>query len=138
MSFKADTMVFHNPTEHTIKLDSIGLDPVAPGQDVEVPLYLAAPVRADNGQRGKSPLEQVAPQLHPKDPADKAAWLEVPPHATAQSKIVTIAARAPSESPGVKALREKAEAAAKAKVQNVAPNALGKPQTSATAPAGKA
>jgi len=111
--FQIPTMVFHNPTEFTIKLDALGLDPVGPGQDCEIPLYMAAASRMDNGGRGKSPVEQVAPQLHPKHAEDRKIWEEVPPPPIPQSKIVSVTARAAHESPGVKALREKKEATQK-------------------------
>lgn len=109
---KQETMIFTNPTDYTIKLEAIGHDPVAPGADVELPLELCAPTRKDNGERGKSPVEQVAPQLHPKHPADHEAWKQTPAPAKGESKIVTVAARAASESPGVKALRDAAAAQA--------------------------
>jgi hypothetical protein len=128
--FKIETMVFTNPTEHTVRLDALGFDSVGPGQDVELPLTLCAPYRTDNGQRGKSAVEGVAPQLRPKSEEDYKAWLDVPPPPVPVSKIVSVAARAPSEPPGVKALREKAEAL-KAK-------ASASPQAKVSASAGKA
>lgn len=115
--FKAEeTITFVNKSDHLIILDSVGLDPVPAGGTVEVPLHLAAPTRRDSGNRGKSPIEQVAPQLEPKDPEVKALWLQAPEPATPVSKIVSITPRAPSEAPGVKALREKREAQATAAV----------------------
>ena len=141
--FQIPTMIFHNPTEHTVKLDALGLDPVGPGQDCEIPLYLAAPTRTDNGNRGKSPVEQVAPQLHPKNEEDRKLWLEVPTPVAPQSKIVSVTARMPSESPGVKALREKKEAAEASKAKatqtpaNTTQKATASPQANVSAPAGK-
>lgn len=133
-------MIFVNPTDHVIKLDAIGLDPVAAKAEVEIPLSLCAPYRTDNGQRGKSPVEQVAPQLHPKNADERKAWEEIPAPPVPQSKIVANASRhlqPQPESPGVKALREKAEAAARAKAANSAPKATASPQTNANAPAAK-
>lgn len=130
-SFRIETMVFHNPTEHTIRLDAIGLDPVPPNGEVEIPISLAAPTRTDNNQRGKSPLEQVAPQLEPKDPADRADWLKIPPHASPQSRVVSVTARPASEAPGVKALRESREAKAASEAQKA--TASLKPNDSAKA-----
>lgn len=132
VSFKIETMVFTNPTEHTVKLAALGFDPVPPGKDVELPLEVCAPYRMDNGERGKSPVEQVAPQLRPKDPGEFEVWRKVPEPARAQSKIVTIAKRDPSEAPGVRALREQKAAA------NAAPKATVSPQPNANASAGKA
>lgn len=109
-TFKPEVMVFTNPTEHTVNLGSLGIDPVGPGKDVEIPLTLAAPYRMDNGSRGKSPVEQVAPQLRPKNNDDLAEWLKVPPSATPVSRIVSVSPRQPVEAPGVKALREAAAA----------------------------
>lgn len=129
--YKEPTMIFVNPTEHTIKLDALGFDPVSPKGEVELPLTVCAPTRTDNGQRGKSPVEQVAPQLHPKSEADRKAWLEIPAPPIPQSKIVANAARhlqPQPEAPGVKALREKAEAA---KAQK--PAASSQPNVSAQA-----
>lgn len=103
-------MLFTNTTNHTIVLDAVGLDPVPPNGDCLVPLTLAAPIRADNGQRGASPIEQVAPQLQPKDPAELKEWKKVPPMATPVSRVVTLSKRDPSEPPGVRALREAQEA----------------------------
>ena len=110
--FTIETMCFTNPTTHQIKLDAIGLDPVGPGEDCEIPLTLCAPTIRANGTRGKSPLEEVAPQLVPKDKIDHENWMKVPEPLPPQSKIVTIAGRMPSEAPGVKALRDAAAAKA--------------------------
>lgn len=116
-----EMMLFTNPTSHTINLDPLGLDQVAPGEDVAIPLHLAAPTRGDNGTRGKSAVESVAPQLHPKDPTDHEAWKKVPAPPTAESKIVSISSRPASEAPGVKALRDQREAElAKAKAKAIA------------------
>ncbi len=104
------TITFFNPTTHTITLDSIGLESVGPGESIDVPIELAAPTRKDNGTRGKSAIEQVAPQLHPKLQSDQDAWKITPPPATPVSKIVTTTQRAASEAPGVKALREARQA----------------------------
>lgn len=130
-------MIFVNPTEHTIVLDALGFDPVEPGGEVELPLGVCAPYRTDNGRRGKSPVEQVAPQLHPKNPEERKVWLEVPAPTVPVSKIVSNAPRhlqPQPEAPGVKALREKAEAAAKIK----ASKASALPVTNVSAPAPKA
>lgn len=113
------TIKFKNTTDRVIVLDSIGLPPVEPNGTVEVPEDLATPGRTDAGQRSKSAIECVAPQLEPADKAEKEAWLKVPPPPTPVSKIVSVAKQAPQEAPGVKALRElrakqQAEAAAKA------------------------
>jgi hypothetical protein len=131
-----ETMTFTNPTEHTLRLDAIGLDPVGPGKDVEIPLHLAAATRTDAGQRGKSPVEQVAPQLKPKREEDHKIWSQVPPVMPAQSKVVTVTARPASEAPGVKALRDAkaAQAAQAASAQKPVASA----QTSGTATAPKA
>lgn len=117
MSLKIETMTFHNPTEHTLRLESVGLEDVGPGEECEIPLALCAPTRTDNGNRGKSPIEQVAPQLQPKNPSDLKTWKQVPPPPIPTSKIVSVSPRQASESPGVKALREQREADAKAKAQ---------------------
>lgn len=122
--FKVETMIFVNPTEHTIKLDALGFDPVEPKGEVELPLSVCAPYRMDNGTRGKSPVEQVAPQLQPKDPEECKAWNDVPAPPTPVSKIVANFPRhlqPQPESPGVKALREKAEAS---KATQVTPKAV--------------
>jgi hypothetical protein len=135
-----ETMLFHNPTEHTINLDALGMDPVLPDGEVAIPLHMAAPLRTDNGNRGKSPVEQVAPQLRPKNPTDLKAWLAIPEPVKQESKIVTISARSPSEPAGVRALREKKEAEARklaASVQNKPQQATGSLQTSVSAPASK-
>ena len=110
-----DSIVFTNPTEHTLDLAAVGLGSVSPGQDVPVPLYLCAPRRTDNGGRGKSPIEQVAPQLKPKDKADAELLAITPPEPKPVSKIVSVTARAPGEAPGVAAIR--AAAAKKASAQ---------------------
>ena len=139
-----DTMKFVNPTDHTINLHAIGCGEVEPKGEVDIPLYLCAPSRTDAGNRGKSAVENVAPQLEPKDPADKKAWKAVPAPPTPISKTVTIAPRPVAEAPGVKALREAKEAQAKAQAMskpqaaaNSAQNATGAAQTSANAPATK-
>lgn len=111
---KSEVIRFKNPTKHTIKLESVGLDDVPPEGEIDVPLALAAPGRTDSGVRAKSPIECVAPQLIPADESDRKAWMDVPAPPTPVSKIVSIAARAPQEAPGVKALREKREALVKA------------------------
>jgi hypothetical protein len=110
-TFKTEVMVFMNPTKFTLNLSALGIDPVEPGKDVEIPLALAAPYRMDNGQRGKSPLEQVAPQLQPKSKEDLEAWLKVPSPPTPTSRIVSVSKRPVQEAPGVKALREAAQKA---------------------------
>jgi hypothetical protein len=112
------TIKFKNTTDKVITLDAIGLDPVAPNGTIEVPEDLATPGRTDAGQRSKSPIECVAPQLEPADKAEKEAWMKTPPPPEPRSKIVSVSKRAPDEAPGVKALRElraKQEAEAKAK-----------------------
>lgn len=136
----SDTMKFVNPTENTINLHAIGCGVVAPGGEVDIPLYLCAPGRTDAGNRGKSAVENVAPQLEPKDEADKKAWKAIPEAPTPVSKIVTIAPRPVAEPAGVKALREQKEAAAKAqasKPENKPQQATGAAQTNASAPAAK-
>lgn len=118
------SMKFKNPTDHVIILDAVGLPPVAPKGEVEIPDDLAAPGRTDAGQRSKSAIECVAPQLEPSDKADKEAWLKVPPMPAPVSKIVSVGRREPQEAPGVKALRElraKQQAEAKAKSDTVTP-----------------
>lgn len=117
-------MKFKNTTDHVIILDALGLPPVAPKGTVDVPEELCAPSRTDGGQRAKSALECVAPQLEPVDPEDKKVWLDLPPLPEPRSRVVTIAKRAPEEAPGVKALRdlrakqqEAAVAAAKVEVK---------------------
>jgi hypothetical protein len=107
-----ETMRFVNPTDHDINLHAIGCGIVKPGAEVEIPLYLCAPGRTDAGNRGKSAVENVAPQLEPKSEADKKTWKGIPDEPIPQSKIVSITARAPSEPAGVKALRDQKEAAA--------------------------
>lgn len=118
-----DMMKFKNPTEYTIILDAVGLDPIAPGEVADVPLHLAAPGRGDGGIRTKSALECVAPQLVPASKEDHAAWMSIPVAPTPISKIVSIQ-QGPmqKEPPGVKALREAqakkaAEATQKAQAQ---------------------
>jgi hypothetical protein len=122
MPLHNETMKFKNPTEHVIKLDAVGLDPIGPGEIAEVPLHIAAPGRGDNGNRTKSALECVAPQLVPAEKTDHAAWMETPSAPTPVSKIVSIQqGLIQKEAPGVKALRE-AQAQAK-KLQEVAERA---------------
>lgn len=111
-------MKFKNTTDHVIILDCLGLPPVAPKGEADIPDEFCAPGRTDAGQRAKSMIENVAPQLEPSSAADKELWKATPPAPTPVSKIVTVAKRAPDEAPGVKALRElrakqQAEAAAK-------------------------
>ncbi|HEY6018724.1 MAG TPA: hypothetical protein VIY48_02190 [Candidatus Paceibacterota bacterium] len=125
-----ETMKFKNPTEHTINLDAIGLDPIGPGETVDVPLHLAAPGRGDNNARTKSAIECVAPQLHPVEESDHKAWKSVPPAPTPISKIVSIQqGPVQKDPPGVKALREAAQAQAAKAAQ--------KAQASASTPADK-
>lgn len=131
-----DTMKFVNPTDHTINLNAIGCGEVPPKGEVDIPLYLCAAQRTDAGNRGKSAVENVAPQLEPKDPEEKKLWKKIPDAPTPVSKIVTIAARPVAEAPGVKALREQKEAAAKAQA-NKPQQSTGAAQTSANAPASK-
>ena len=100
------SMKFKNTTNKVIVLDAVGLPPVAPNGTVDVPDSIAAPSRTDAGQRAKSVIECVAPQLEPADKADKELWLATPPPPEPRSKIVTVARRMPDEAPGVKALRE--------------------------------
>ena len=109
----SETMRFKNPTQHVILLDAIGLDPVAPGGTVDVPIELCAPGRGDNGKRSKSSLENVAPQLMPFAEEDATAWKATPAVPAPVSRIVSIAGRRPTEAPGVKALREQREQAIK-------------------------
>lgn len=115
----SQTMKFKNTSQHVVILDSVGLDPVAPGGEVDIPLELAAPGRSDSGARSKSAIECVAPQLEPSAEADRKLWKQTPPPPEPRSKIVSVSARQPQEAPGVKALREAhakqlAEAKAKA------------------------
>lgn len=138
MSIRNEVIRFKNPTKHTIKLACIGLDDVPPDGEIDVPLALAAAGRSDNGSRAKSPIECAAPQLHPVEETDKAAWLDVPAPPTPVSRVVTIAARAPQEAPGVKALREKREALIKAEQEKTAQKAAAGAQSApATQPATK-
>lgn len=109
-----ETMAFQNPTDHTINLDAIGLDPVPPGGQTDVPLELCAPGRADNGKRAKSSLECVAPQLIPVSKTDHEIWKATPAQPPAVSRIVSVSKQAaPVEAPGVKLLREQRETAVK-------------------------
>jgi len=107
----SDSITYHNPTEHIIRLGMLDLPDVPPKGDVEVPLHLAAPGRTDNGARGKSSIEQVAPQLQPKSPKDQALLGQVPAESPRESKIVTVARREVREAPGVAALRAARKAA---------------------------
>lgn len=105
--YSSETMKFKNTADHVVKLESVGLAPVQPGAEVDIPLELCAPGRHANGSRAKSALECVAPQLKPVDPKDAEVWGAVPPPPAPVSKIVTVSvAHAPQEAPGVKALRE--------------------------------
>jgi hypothetical protein len=115
-----ETIKFKNPTDRTIKLESIGLEDVEAGAEIEIPIELAAPGRSDSGNRTKSAIECVAPQLQPVDPIDLKAWMATPGAPEPKSKIVTIAARQGSEAPGVKALREQRQKA-QDKAQAVTP-----------------
>lgn len=100
-------MRFKNTSEHTIMLESVGLDPVEPGAEIDIPLALCAPSRGDGGNRKPSPIECVAPQLKPVDPRDHKEWSKVPPRGEPESRIVSVNnQKPPSEPPGVKALRE--------------------------------
>lgn len=117
-----ETMTFKNPTDRTVKLEAVGLDDVAPGGSVEVPIELAAPTLMANGQRGKSSLECVAPQLIPANATDQTAWEKTPTPPAPTSKIVSIQKAAQSgEPPGVKALRLQREAAVAAEAAKKAP-----------------
>ncbi len=106
------TMTFVNPTEHTLNLASLGLGTVPPKGEIELPLFLCAPTLTDNGNRGKSPIECVAPQLKPKNTEDASLWNKVPAPPTPTSRVVSVSPRQASEAPGVKALREQKEAQA--------------------------
>lgn len=105
-------MRFKNTSENPVNLGPVGLDTVEPGQEVDIPLELAAPGRTDAGARAKSVIECVAPQLKPVSPDDIKLWQAVPPPPEPKSRIVSVAGRATAEPPGVKALRE-----AKAKLE---------------------
>lgn len=124
----AQTMKFKNTSDRVVILDAVGLDPVAPGGEVEIPLELAAPGRTDAGSRAKSAIECVAPQLKPSSEADRKLWEATPPAPEPKSKIVTIASRQAQEAPGVKALRE---AHAKQQAEAKAKEAAAKPATPA-------
>lgn len=51
---------------------------VKPGATVEIEDGYAQPRRADNGSRRPSVIEQLAPQLKPADPTERAQWERVP------------------------------------------------------------
>lgn len=106
-----ETIKFKNPTDRTVRLESIGLEDVPANSEIEIPIELAAPGRSDSGTRTKSAIECVAPQLVPSDPVDLAAWLVTPGAPEPKSKVVTIAARQGVEAPGVKALRDQRQKA---------------------------
>lgn len=61
---------------------------VAPKGTVDIPDGYAHPRRADNGSRRPSVIEELAPQLLPADPAEKAIWLQAPPPANRQNQKV--------------------------------------------------
>lgn len=117
MSFeRPETMTFVNTSQDTVSLDSIGYHiPIAPGDEVEIPFAIAAPTRKDNGTRGKSPIEMIAPQLTPKHSEDAKVWGKVPPLPTPVSRVVTVAPRHAAEAPGIAALRAARVAAETAK-----------------------
>jgi hypothetical protein len=127
MALHNETMKFRNPTQYTINLDAVGLDPVGPGEEFDVPLSIAAPGRGDGGKRTKSALECVAPQLEPALKSDHAAWMSIPVAPTPISKIVSIR-QGPmqKEPPGVKALRE-AQAKKAAEASQMAQKQVSKP-----------
>lgn len=123
MSVRSETIRFKNPTDRTIKLEACGLEDVEAGGEIDVPIELAAPGRTDNGKRAKSSIECVAPQLVPVEEADRKAWEMTPTPPEPKSKIVSIAARAKDEAPGVKALRLQREALIKAEQEKQAAKA---------------
>lgn len=129
MSVRSETIKFKNPTTHTLKLEAAGLEDVPPGGEIEVPIELAAPGLADNGKRAKSAIECVAPQLVPVHEADKKAWERTPAPPEPKSKIVSIAARAKDEAPGVRALRQQREALIKAEQEKQAAKAAAEGKT---------
>ena len=102
-----ETMKFKNPTETSINLGPIGLGIVEPGDEVDIPLDLCAPNRMSSGARGKSSLENCAPQLIPVVAHESKVWKATPSEPTPVSKIVTVSRPVVViEAPGVKALRE--------------------------------
>lgn len=62
---------------------------VPPKGTVDIPDGYAHPRRADNGSRRPSVIEELAPQLSPADPAEKAVWLQTPPANNKQSTKVS-------------------------------------------------
>lgn len=119
------TIKFKNPTDRAVHLQMIGLGTVQPNGEIDVPLYVAAPTRRDNGSRGLSAIEKCAPQLVPVDPEIEKAWQTVPDPLPPKSLMVSTMRREPDEPAGVKALREAAE--------NLAAKAASEPKTSAKA-----
>jgi hypothetical protein len=71
-------MKFRNNSDHVISLDTLGLPTVEPYAEIDIPDEHCTPKRTDGGQRQKSTIEQVAPQLQPSDLDQRAAWFEVP------------------------------------------------------------
>ena len=120
-----NTIRFKNTSKDTVNLASVGLGKIPPGQEVDVPLHLAAPARLDNGSRGRSAIEKCAPQMEPVDPVIRDAWKQVPDPLPPRSLVVTTQRRPAEEPAGVKALRAAQEAAEAAQK---APNAPGKPK----------
>jgi hypothetical protein len=104
---KIETMKFKNTSDRTAILTALGLDDVAPGEVVDVPLYLCAAGRGDGGARKPSSIECVAPQMQPADPEEHREWTKIPPPPAPVSRIVSINNNKMATEPaGVKALRE--------------------------------
>lgn len=64
-------------TKDTVRVEQLGLE-VKFGEECELPEHWTRPLRLSNGARKPSPIEQVAPQLRPADPAFEAEWMRVP------------------------------------------------------------
>jgi hypothetical protein len=83
-------MKFVNPTSNVINLTPIGLGKIEPGAAVLVEEHLYRPERTAGGGRGKSVIEQVAPQMIPV--ADQGwidAWKSAPTPPKPVSRVVT-------------------------------------------------
>jgi len=83
-------MEFVNKTDATVYVAIGSGIRVAPRATVDIPDGYAHPRRADNGSRRPSVIEELAPQLEPADPSEKAVWLQAPPARIQGQKVASM------------------------------------------------
>src|SRR6185369_18009214 len=71
----------HKRKEDTVYVEALDIT-VPFGDECDIPELYTRPARTVNGSRGPSPIEQLAPQLEPSDPAFAEEWRKVPPEFT--------------------------------------------------------